>query len=207
LLETRLTGQTQAFSSNFEQFQGLSTDIQDLQQQVAKLESSRRLGSIEQGLVAQEQGIAQLTDAIQQIKLDSQQIGEAVRHDGRDSKITELEEKLNEQHDQLTGLSATVEAMRSDAKATQEKVLTMAANVAQRIHEFQNQLIAAKTAQGEQLQEVEQKLILLQAAVETMESQRKPRRWFSMPATFTTIVFTVGAAFLAVLAQVIWTTG
>jgi chromosome segregation ATPase len=207
LLETRLTGQAQAFSSSFEQFQTLNTDIEDLQQQLAKLESSRRFGMLEQGLAAQEQEIAQLTDAVQQIKRDSQQIGEAVRQDGHDSKIAALEERLNQQHQQLTDLSATVEAIRADSKATQEKVLTMAANVAQRIHEFQNQSITAKTAQGEQLQEVEQKLILLQAAVETMETQRKPRRWFSMPATFTTIAFTVGAAFLAVLAQVIWTTG
>ncbi len=207
LLETRLTGQAQAFSSNFEQFQGLNTDIQDLQQQVANLESSPRLDTIEQGLAGQERDIAQLADSLQQIKLDSQQIGEAIRQDGRDSAIAELEEKLNAQQEQLSGMSATVDAMRADAKATQEKVLTMAANVAQRIHEFQNQLMAAKTAQGEQLQEVEQKLIMLQAAVETMETHRKPRRWFSMPATFTTIAFTVGAAFLAVLAQVLWTTG
>ena len=207
LLETRLTGQAQAFSSNFEQFQGLNTDIQDLQQQVANLESSPRLDTLEQGLAGQERDIAQLADSLQQIKLDSQQIGEAIRQDGRDSAIAELEEKLNAQQEQLSGISATVDAMRADAKATQEKVLTMAANVAQRIHEFQNQLMAAKTAQGEQLQEVEQKLIMLQAAVETMETHRKPRRWFSMPATFTTIAFTVGAAFLAVLAQVLWTTG
>ena len=207
LLETRLTGQAQAFSSNFEQFQGLNTDIQDLQQQVANLESSPRLDTLEQGLAGQERDIAQLADSLQQIKLDSQQIGEAIRQDGRDSAIAELEEKLNAQQEQLSGMSATVDAMRADAKATQEKVLTMAANVAQRIHEFQNQLMAAKTAQGEQLQEVEQKLIMLQAAVETMETHRKPRRWFSMPATFTTIAFTVGAAFLAVLAQVLWTTG
>ena len=136
-----------------------------------------------------------------------QQVGEAALHDHRDSKIADLEEQLNGQREQLTGLSATVETMRADAKTTQEKVLTMAANVAQRIHEFQNQLIAAKTTQGEQLQEVEQKLIMLQAAIETMETQRKPRRWFSMPATFTTIAFTVGAALLAVMAQVLWTTG
>jgi len=77
----------------------------------------------------------------------------------------------------------------------------MAANVAQRLHEFQNQLIAAKTSQGEQLQEVEQKLILLQVAFETMETQKKPRRWFSMPASFTTIVVTLAATLLGVAAQ------
>ena len=83
----------------------------------------------------------------------------------------------------------------------------MAANVAQRLHEFQNQLIAAKAAQGEQLQAVEQKLILLQVAVETMETPKKARRWFSMPASFTTVVATVGATLLAVLAQAFWAGG
>jgi hypothetical protein len=97
--------------------------------------------------------------------------------------------------------------MRTDARATQEQVLTMAANVAQRIHEFQNQLLEAKTSQGEHLQEVEQKLIMIQATVETWEAQRKPRRWFSMPATLTTLAFTVSAALLAALAQVIWAIG
>ncbi|HRD66098.1 MAG TPA: hypothetical protein PKY50_08070 [Candidatus Competibacter sp.] len=204
-LETRLTGQAQAFSGNFEQFQSLRTDIQDIQHQLEKLESPRRLSLLEQGLSVQEQEIATLKDAVEETKADSQQLGEIVRQKDHASIVAALEARLDEQHEHLTGLSATVEAIRTDSKLTQEKVLTMAANVAQRIHEFQNQLLAAKTAQGEQLQEVEQKLILLQAAVETMETQRKPRRWFSMPATFTTILFTVGAALLAVLAQTIWT--
>ncbi|MCC9002940.1 MAG: hypothetical protein LM549_10015, partial [Candidatus Competibacter sp.] len=195
-LETRLTGQAQAFSSNFEQFQGLSTDLQALQQHIENLESSRRLGIVEQVLAAQGQTVAQLTDDLQQIKQDSQQLAEIAQNDTQGPKIAELTEQLDRQQEQLTDLSAVMDTIRTDSKATQEKVLNMAANVAQRIHEFQNQLLAAKTAQGEQLQDLEQKLILLQAAVETMETQRKPRRWFSMPATFTTIAFTVGAAFL-----------
>ncbi|HRF61668.1 MAG TPA: hypothetical protein PK708_02030, partial [Candidatus Competibacter sp.] len=203
-LETRLTGQAQAFSSNFEQFQGLSTDLQALQQHIENLESSRRLGIVEQVLAAQGQTVAQLTDDLQQIKQDSQQLAEIAQNDTQGPKIAELAEQLNRQQEQLTDLSAVMDTIRTDSKATQEKVLNMATNVAQRIHEFQNQLLAAKTAQGEQLQDLEQKLILLQAAVETMETQRKPRRWFSMPATFTTIAFTVGAAFLLALAQVIW---
>ncbi len=203
-LETRLTGQAQAFSSNFEQFQGLSTDLQALQQHIENLESSRRLGIVEQVLAAQGQTVAQLTDDLQQIKQDSQQLAEIAQNDTQGPKIAELTEQLDRQQEQLTDLSAVMDTIRTDSKATQEKVLNMAANVAQRIHEFQNQLLAAKTAQGEQLQDLEQKLILLQAAVETMETQRKPRRWFSMPATFTTIAFTVGAAFLLALAQVIW---
>ncbi|HUM89823.1 MAG TPA: hypothetical protein PLM32_00380, partial [Candidatus Competibacter sp.] len=194
-LETRLTGQAQAFSSNFEQFQGLSTDLQALQQHIENLESSRRLGIVEQVLAAQGQTVAQLTDDLQQIKQDSQQLAEIAQNDTQGPKIAELAEQLDRQQEQLTDLSAVMDTIRTDSKATQEKVLNMAANVAQRIHEFQNQLLAAKTAQGEQLQDLEQKLILLQAAVETMETQRKPRRWFSMPATFTTIAFTVGAAF------------
>ncbi len=203
-LETRLTGQAQAFSSNFEQFQGLSTDLQALQQHIENLESSRRLGIVEQVLAAQGQTVAQLTDDLQQIKQDSQQLAEIAQNDTQGPKIAELTEQLDRQQEQLTDLSAVMDTIRTDSKATQEKVLNMAANVAQRIHEFQNQLLAAKTAQGEQLQDLEQKLISLQAAVETMETQRKPRRWFSMPATFTTIAFTVGAAFLLALAQVIW---
>ncbi len=203
-LETRLTGQAQAFSSNFEQFQGLSTDLQALQQHIENLESSRRLGIVEQVLAAQGQTVAQLTDDLQQIKQDSQQLAEIAQNDTQGPKIAELAEQLDRQQEQLTDLSAVMDTIRTDSKATQEKVLNMAANVAQRIHEFQNQLLAAKTAQGEQLQDLEQKLISLQAAVETMETQRKPRRWFSMPATFTTIAFTVGAAFLLALAQVIW---
>ncbi len=206
-LETRLTSQAQAFSGNFAQFQGLDAAIRELQQQLAKPQSPQQSGVLEQRLAAQQQEIAQLQDAVQQLQIDSQPIDDAVRQDSHDLKIAALAARLNEQQEQLTDLSTAVEAIRTDSRATQEKVLTMAANVAQRIHEFQNQLLAAKTAQGEQLQEVEQKLILLQAAVETLETQRKPRRWFSTPAMFTTIAFTAGAALLAALAQVIWTVG
>ncbi|MEI2645960.1 MAG: hypothetical protein WAV81_17975 [Candidatus Competibacter sp.] len=202
-LENRLSGQAQAFTSNFEQFQGLHADVQAIQQHVANLEPSQRLSVLEQGFAAQEQEIAQLTDDLHQLK----QASPSNEDDGQSSKIATLEEKLNRHHQQLSGLSAALDTIRTDSRATQEKVLTMAANVAQRLHEFQNQLIASKTAQGEQLQEVEQKLILLQATVETLESQRKSRRWFSMPASFTTVAITVGAALLAVVAQVIWTIG
>ena len=202
-LENRLSGQAQAFTSNFEQFQGLHADVQAIQQHVANLEPSQRLSVLEQGFAAQEQEIAQLTDDLHQLK----QASPSNEDDGQSSKIATLEEKLNRHHQQLSGLSAALDTIRIDSRATQEKVLTMAANVAQRLHEFQNQLIASKTAQGEQLQEVEQKLILLQATVETLESQRKSRRWFSMPASFTTVAITVGAALLAVVAQVIWTIG
>ena len=202
-LENRLSGQAQAFTSNFEQFQSLHADVQALQQHVANLEPSQRLNVLEQDFAAREQEIAQLTDDLHQLKRASQPNEDG----GQGAKITALEEKLNRQHQQLSGLSAALDTVRTDSRATQEKVLTMAANVAQRLHEFQNQLIASKTAQGEQLQGVEQKLILLQATVETLESQRKSRRWFSMPASFTTVAITVGAALLAVVAQVIWTMG
>ncbi|HCK80423.1 MAG TPA: hypothetical protein DIC59_03025 [Candidatus Competibacteraceae bacterium] len=202
-LENRLSGQAQAFTSNFEQFQSLHADVQALQQHVANLEPSQRLNVLEQDFAAREQEIAQLTDDLHQLKRASQ----PNEDDGQGAKITALEEKLNRQHQQLSGLSAALDTVRTDSRATQEKVLTMAANVAQRLHEFQNQLIASKTAQGEQLQGVEQKLTLLQATVETLESQRKSRRWFSMPASFTTVAITVGAALLAVVAQVIWTMG
>jgi len=201
LLENRLTGQAQAFTSNFAQFQGLNSDLQALQQQIANLEPSPRLGVLEQGLAAREQEIAQLTDDIQQIKRETEHGIAALQNGGPASQIAALEEKLDRQHQQLSSLAATVETVRADSRATQEKVLTMAANVAQRLHEFQNQLIAAKTSQGEQLQEVEQKLILLQVAFETMETQKKPRRWFSMPASFTTIVVTLAATLLGVAAQ------
>ncbi|MBL8251965.1 MAG: hypothetical protein JNK31_09875 [Candidatus Competibacter sp.] len=207
LLDNRLTGQAQAFTSNFAQFQGLNSDLQALQQHIANLEPSPRLGALEQGLAAQEQDIAQLSDDLQQIKRETERGLEAVQSGGTVSQIATLEEKLDRQQQQLTNLAATVETVRIDNRATQEKVLTMAANVAQRLHEFQNQLIAAKTAQGDQLQEVEQKLILLQVAFETMETQKKPRRWFSMPASFTTVVVTLGATLLAVAARAFWAFG
>jgi chromosome segregation ATPase len=200
-LETRLTGQAQAFSSNFEQFQGLNTAIQELQQQVGKLDSSRRLNMIEKVIAAQEQTIAQLSVDLQQTKEETQHIIETTQNQSPNSKLEDMAAQLDQQREQLTGLSATVDTIRGDSKATQEKILTMAANVAQRLHEFQHQLIAAKTTQGEQLQAVEQKLIALQAAVETMEMQRKPKRWFSMPASLTTVVLAIGATLFAILTR------
>jgi hypothetical protein len=103
-------------------------------------------------------------------------------------------------------LNDAIDAIRADAKNTQTKVITMAGNVMKRIFEFQNQLTATETAHATRLQEAEQKLIQLQAALETLETQHRPRRWFSMPAIFTHLTLTVGAAFLAVLVTVIWTT-
>ena len=46
-------------------------------------------------------------------------------------------------------------------------------------------MVATENTQSERLQDVEQKLIHLQAALETMEGQRKSRKWFNMPASFT----------------------
>ena len=109
--------------------------------------------------------------------------------------------------EQLEALSAVVETIRTDAKATQDKVVTMASNVAKRMHEFQNQVTAIETTQGERLQELEQKIIWLQAALETVESQRKPRRWFSMPASLTVLVLTVGATLMALATQAIRAAG
>ncbi len=63
--------------------------------------------------------------------------------------------------------------------------MTMATNVVKWIHKIQNLLVATENTQSERLQEVEQKLIHLQAAFETLENQRKPRKWFSMPASLT----------------------
>ena len=83
----------------------------------------------------------------------------------------------------------------------------MATNVAKRIFEFQNQLATSETAQTERLQEAEQKLIQLQAALEILQTPHKTRRWFKMPATLATVALTVGTAFLGILAKVIWTVG
>ena len=194
-LDTRLAGQAQAFSSNFEQFQGLNAEIAELRQQLVKLESARRLGVIEQVLSAQGQEIVQLGDALQQLKQELPEFTEAAP-DGPDAKIAALEERFNHQHARQADLAANLEATRANSKAVQEKVLTLATNVAQRIHEFQHQLLAARTDQGAQIQTLEQKLITLQAAIEALETQRKPRRWFSMPASLTTILVIVGTILL-----------
>jgi len=81
----------------------------------------------------------------------------------------------------------------------------MASNVVKWIHKIQNLLAATENTQSERLQEIEQKLIHLQSAFETLENQRKPRKWFSMPASLTAIMLIVGASGLAILVQVIWT--
>ncbi|MGB4947430.1 MAG: hypothetical protein WBQ05_09600 [Candidatus Competibacter denitrificans] len=201
-LDTRLAGQAQAFSSNFEQFQGLNTELAELRQQLAKLESARRLGVIEQVLAAQGQEISQLGEALQQIKRDQPEFTETAP-DSQDAKITALEEQFNRYYAQRADLVAHLEATRANSKVIQEKVLTLATNVAQRIHEFQNQLLAAKTDQGAQIQTIEQKLITLQATVEALETQRKTRRWFSMPASLTTVLVIVGAVLLAVFNRII----
>ncbi|CDI01842.1 hypothetical protein BN873_210063 [Candidatus Competibacter denitrificans Run_A_D11] len=201
-LDTRLAGQAQAFSSNFEQFQGLNTELAELRQQLAKLESARRPGVIEQVLAAQGQEISQLGEALQQIKRDQPEFTETAP-DSQDAKITALEEQFNRYNAQQADLAAHLEATRANSKVIQEKVLTLATNVAQRIHEFQNQLLAAKTDQGTQIQTIEQKLITLQATVEALETQRKTRRWFSMPASLTTVLVIVGAVLLAVFNRII----
>ena len=207
VLEERLSSQAQAFSGNFEQFRGLSGDIRNLEQQFSALESvPRRLNALEEDLIGREQSIAQLHDAVRQIREDSQHFGEALQQIDSGTLAGDLEARLNEQHQQFIQLNEVIDAIRTDAKTTQEKVVTMATNVAKRIFEFQNQLTATETAHADRLREAEQKLIQLQAALEIMETQRRPRRWFSMPAMFTHLMLTVGAAFLGVLATVVWTT-
>jgi chromosome segregation ATPase len=205
-LESRLSSQSQAFSGNFEQFRALNTEIHALQQKIGHLETPQQLGDIDQELAAYQQDIAQLREAVEQIQADSQQMGEMIQQGGAESPAAELTARLDEQQERLNELAATVETVRADAKSAQETVVTMATNVAKRIHEIQNLLVATETAQGERLQDVEQKLIWLQAAMETMDSQKtKPRRWFSMPASLTSVLLTVSAGGAAILAQVMWT--
>ena len=206
-LENRLVSQAQAFSGNFEQFRGLRNDIQAVQEQIAKLESTpQHWIAIEQNLADQEQEVAQLKDALQQVQADAQQLFEVTVQSSAPQAV-DLEARLVSHSEQLEALSAAVETIRTDAKATQDKVVTMASNVAKRMHEFQNQVTAIETTQGERLQELEQKIIWLQAALETVESQRKPRRWFSMPASLTALVLTVGATLMALATQVIRAAG
>ena len=206
-LEERLNGQAQAFSGNFEQFRALASDIRNLQQQVSALESvPQRLNALEEDLIGREQYLPQLRDTVRQLQEDSQQISTALQQTDPGARAGELETRLNEQQQQFLQLNEAIDNIRTDAKITQEKVITMATNVAKRIFEFQNQLTATETAHAERLQEAEQKLIQLQAALEIMETQRKGRRWLSMPAMFSQILLTAGAAFLGVLVTVIWTT-
>ncbi|MFO1372574.1 MAG: hypothetical protein U1F42_09340 [Candidatus Competibacteraceae bacterium] len=207
-LEARLVSQAQAFSGNFEQFRGLSAEVQHLQQQLTTLEPlPQQLGALEAGLAIQKQDVIHLKNTIQQIQIDSQQLSEVMQQSDLHPQVAELETKLDEHAEQLANLTAVIETIRTDTKNTQEKVVIMATNVAKRIFEFQNQLMTTETTQTERLQEAEQKLIQLQAALETLETQQKNRRWFSMPAMFTTIMLTVGAAFLGILAKVILTIG
>ncbi|HRF42945.1 MAG TPA: hypothetical protein PLD30_01730, partial [Candidatus Competibacteraceae bacterium] len=204
-LESRLSSQSQAFSGNFEQFRSLNTEIHALQQKIAQMGPPQQLGDIEQELITHQQDIAQLREAVEQIQADSQQREEMIQQGGAESPFAEITARLDEQQEQMNKLAATVETVRVDAKSTQETVVTMATNVAKRIHEIQNLLIATETTQGERLQDVEQKLIWLQAAFETMENQKtKPRRWFSMPASLTSILLTVGASSVALLAEMMW---
>ena len=206
-LENRLVSQAQAFSGNFEQFRGLRGDIQAVQDHIAKLESTpRQLTAIEQHLADQEQEVAQLKDVLQQVQTDTQQLFEAALQDGAPQAL-DLEARLVNQSEQLEALNSAVETIRTDAKATQDKVVTMASNVAKRMHEFQNQMTAIETTQGERLQELEQKIIWLQAALETVENQRKPRRWFSMPASLTVLILTVSATLMALATQAIRAAG
>jgi len=206
-LENRLVSQAQAFSGNFEQFRGLRSDIQAAQDHIAKLESTpRQLTAIEQNLADQEQEVAQLKEVLQQVQTDAQQLFETTLQDGVPQAF-DLEARLVHQSEQLEALNSAVETIRTDTKATQDKVVTMASNVAKRMHEFQNQMTAIETTQGERLQELEQKIIWLQAAMETVENQRKPRRWFSMPASLTVLVLTVSATLMALVTQAIRAAG
>jgi chromosome segregation ATPase len=206
-LEARMAGQAQAFSGNFEQFRGLRTDIQSLQHDLAALQSlPDQLHTFDQSLSAQDRQISQLHQTVQRLQQDAQQLGDAIQtREG--SSVEELEARLNEQREQMDSLTATLETVQTDARLTQEKVVTMATNVAKRIFEFQNQLATSETAQTERLQEAEQKLIQLQAALEILQTPHKTRRWFKMPATLATVALTVGTAFLGILAKVIWTIG
>lgn len=205
-LATRLIGQGQTFGDNFEQLRSLNADMRGFQQQFAQLESlPRQLSALEQELAGHRQDLVLLNDAVRHVQAESQQVGEALRQGGHDSQIEELETRLGQQSERLSGLTATVEAIRTDMLTTQEKVVALATNVVKRVQEYQNQVMTTDTTQGERLQEIEQKIIGLQATLEALEMQRKTRRWFSMPPTLSTIVLAVGSAALAILVQVIWT--
>jgi len=208
-LENRLVSQAQAFSGNFEQFRGLRADLQSLQDQLDALESSpEQLTALEQNLAEQAQDVAQLREALQQVQTDSQQLVEATLQDnGGASQVIDLEARLVEQSEQLTQFGAVLETMRTEARSSQDKVVTMATNIAKRMHEFQSQMTAVETTQGERLQELEQKILWLQAALETQENQPKSRRWFSMPASLTSVALMASAALLMMVAQVAWTAG
>jgi chromosome segregation ATPase len=192
---------------HFERFRTPSDDVRNLEQQLSALEFvPQRLDALEEELIGRKQDLTQLHDAVRQLQEDSQRGGETLQQPDSGPLAGELEARLNEQRQQFLQLNEAIDGIRTDVKTTQEKVITMATNVAKRIFEFQNQLTATEAAHAERLREAEQKLIQLQAALELMETQRRERRWFSMPAMFTQILLTAGAAFLGVLVTVLWTT-
>jgi len=206
-LEARVAGQTQAFSGNFDQFRALRTEIQSLQHNIAGFDAlPGQLHSFGQMVNAQDRQISQIKEAVEYLQQDFQQRNEANPTDSN-SSFEELTAQIDQQREQMEQLTATLETIQSESRLTQEKVVTMATNVAKRIFELQNQLTASETVQSERLQDAEQKIIQLQAAIEMLQTPTKSRRWFKMPATLATVALTVGATFLGILAQVIWTTG
>ena len=150
-----------------------------------------------------QQDVRQLQQPIPAQTIDPQRLERAEQY--AQEIRQDVATRLDEQEKRWTELAATVETIRADSKAVQETVVTMASNVVKWIHKIQNLLAATENTQSERLQEIEQKLIHLQAAFETLENQRKPRKWFSMPASLTAIMLIVGASGLAILVQVIWT--
>ena len=150
-----------------------------------------------------QQDVRQLQQPIPAQTIDPQRLERAEQY--AQEIRQDVATRLDEQQKRWTELAATVETIRADSKAVQETVVTMASNVVKWIHKIQNLLAATENTQSERLQEIEQKLIHLQAAFETLENQRKPRKWFSMPASLTAIMLIVGASGLAILVQVIWT--
>jgi DNA repair exonuclease SbcCD ATPase subunit len=150
-----------------------------------------------------QQDVRQLQQPIPAQTIDPQRLERAEQY--AQEIRQDVATRLDEQEKRWTELAATVETIRADSKAAQETVVTMASNVVKWIHKIQNLLAATENTQSERLQEIEQKLIHLQSAFETLENQRKPRKWFSMPASLTAIMLIVGASGLAILVQVIWT--
>lgn len=177
----------------------------------------QQLTALSATLDAQQQDLDDAVNQIADLQQDVRQLQQPVPAQTIDPQRLETAEqyaqeirqdvatRLDEQQKRWTELAATVETIRADSKATQETVVTMASNVVKWIHKIQNLLAATENTQSERLQEIEQKLIHLQAAFETLENQRKPRKWFSMPASLTAIMLIVGASGLAILVQVIWT--
>ena len=200
------------------------TALAPLRDAPAGTDAAAEIAPLRDTLAAQADALHDLRETAQQHTATLTQALELQQGDVRETAATveDLQQEVGELRQILTRLEATadqqqlgtqfaqlndaIDAIRTDAKNTQAKVITMAGNVMKRIFEFQNQLTATETAHATRLQEAEQKLIQLQAALETLETQRRPRRWFSVPAMFTHLTLTVGTAFLAVLFTVIWTT-